>query len=74
MQTTLFCEGRTHLFAGSKLEEEIARVSRIVFHPKRFMLREGSIVTLCIELFSMDVVCSLSFSSMNNSDFCRLIL
>ena len=74
MQTLFFCEGRTHLFAGSELEEEIARATRIVFQPNRLMFKEWSIVTLCIESLSMDVVRSLSFSSVNNFDFCILIL
>ena len=73
MQTLFFCEGCTHLFAGSELEE-IARATRIVFQPNRLMFREWSIVTLCIESFSVDVVLNLSFSSVNNSDFGRLIL
>ena len=74
MQTLFFYEGRTHLFAGSELEEEIARETHIIFQPNRLMFREWSIVTLCIESFSVDVVRSLSFSSVNNSDFGRLIL
>ena len=47
--------------------EEIAKVSCIVFWSNPSVFKGFSIVTLCIEFFSIDEVRSLSFSSVNKS-------